>query len=282
MCHFGIPINQFVGAAGGQSVKFRAEAQRFATRVCTLNDATSDKGDDLQAPGNTSSGSAKIHIIVSIALWLYTAAVMDGSAAHIPVNVQSVKAVHPYPVRIDLLPYDQVVNCHQAPDCKPAHASSMADNPSTLDEESDGGLTIAGTGSELPLAAQSAEDRSAPSPQVTPPDRLGFEPGLLGLRFSIAPEDRARGAIRTKKRFQINGGAAKSLPITVADDGSIEVDAKDILRELDGAASARTLDNLSVASKTGDSISFDQLRSAGLDVRYDAVLDKITVNAPKP
>jgi hypothetical protein len=109
---------------------------------------------------------------------------------------------------------------------------------------------------------------------------LGLAPALRGLRFSIGGQARPADAVRTRRRFEINGGAAKAIAMNVADDGSIDVDARDLLRELEGSATARVVEKVSQAAGSADSISFDRLRSVGLDVRYDAVRDRIIITTP--
>lgn len=146
-----------------------------------------------------------------------------------------------------------------------------------------------------PLPAPAAQEGArqlpprgdVPSPHlVRPPADAGGAPvgesRLRGLNFSIADGPDAARATSARKGFRINGAEVGTMKIQVTDMGSIRVDADDLIGAMGKSVSADAAQSLKSAAGQSSQISFEQLRSAGFDVRYDPIKDKVVINSAKP
>lgn len=278
---FGIGPDRFVDERGVLGALAFQDSPQLANRPNDFKGSGEVALDgSSRTCGPAKRGTALIRLIATLALLAYAATGVEPPQAPTGTRMRSGEVPEPsYPLRINLgsneTASSSITFTDRARRSSPGNQLAEFGAPQAIPASPDEDPGLQPT-------TQVAQGQYARSAQTADTKQLGLTPGLEGLRFSIGPTELQRsGALRTRKRFEINGGAPKSLPIRVSDTGSIDLDAKDLLLELQGTAGARALEKLSAARST-DSVSFDELRSAGFDVRYDAVRDRVTINAPRP
>lgn len=84
-------------------------------------------------------------------------------------------------------------------------------------------------------------------------------------------------AIEFDIAVQLDGNLAGSVPLKIGSDRNVSVQLTELLALLRDRMDPQLLEWLSSAYSVNSHISFDQLRSAGIDVRYDAANDIVVM-----
>ena len=104
--------------------------------------------------------------------------------------------------------------------------------------------------------------------------------GVLAVRFDLAdpytPTNDGTGPIELRKGVRINGADAGSATIRVTDGATIAIARTDLGKMLTSAGRTDLAQGLPVA---GSFVTFDRIRQAGVNVRYDAASDRILLSS---
>lgn len=106
--------------------------------------------------------------------------------------------------------------------------------------------------------------------------------GLTAVRFNLADpyapsgDGQASGPIELTKGVRVNGAEAGNATIRVTDGATIAIARDQLDKLLSGAGRGDLADKLASA---GPFVSFDRIRQAGLNVRYDAASDRILLSS---
>ena len=112
------------------------------------------------------------------------------------------------------------------------------------------------------------------------PDSPPVLDGGLAVHFNLAdpytPNNDRSGPIELKKGVRINGADAGSATIRVTNGATIAMARIDLGKQL---ASAGRTDLAASMPAAGAFVTFDRIRQAGLNVRYDAASDRILLSS---
>ncbi len=159
------------------------------------------------------------------------------------------------------------------------HPQRMADDAATRDRL---GLTP----SSVPQSEDSAEPSSDEADTAQPSEGSQKDEaaklGLLDTDFSLVGTDaRAPRAnadtsepIRVRKTVAMGNATIGSLPITIDSDSRLSLEIRDLRQLLQGQAGFTT--RLERVPESG-TISFERLRDAGIDLRYNPTSDQVTL-----
>ncbi|MBX7458992.1 hypothetical protein K3152_12100 [Qipengyuania sp. 1NDH17] len=146
-------------------------------------------------------------------------------------------------------------------------------------------VTIPSTGT-APAAAPSAPPRpalAAAAPRrpaarrAERPDLVPDANGVLPIDFSLPEGVSARdGGVGVAKTLASEGGAATGLTIFLIGGSLIEVDRAELLAALAQLGAADKAGRVPPAGESGR-LSLDRVRTAGLDLRYDAIHDRLVL-----
>ena len=134
---------------------------------------------------------------------------------------------------------------------------------------------VAGDGPAVPVATARNDIAPAAKPAIqVRPDANG----VLPIGFSLERgETSAGGGVGVSKTIASPKGEMAGLTIFIVGDALIEVDRAELVRALSTIGATEEVQRLPQASGNGR-ISLDRLRQAGLDVRYDAVGDRLVLH----
>jgi hypothetical protein len=104
------------------------------------------------------------------------------------------------------------------------------------------------------------------STQADPSREVRALTSLAAVSYDLAGGAMSSNAIQTEKKVDVEGAAQARIKVRIDENSTIYLDA--------GALSALLPSSKIPQSSTGF-VSFDQLRSEGVGVRYDAALDTI-------
>jgi len=120
------------------------------------------------------------------------------------------------------------------------------------------------------LAQWNAADfalQDGPSPIISPaPKAFRGTMSLSGLSYDLAGGATSRNAIQTEKSVMVAGASSAKVRVRIDENAKIYVDARQL---------ASLLPPGSLPQSQNGFVSFDQLRSNGVGVRYDASRDAI-------
>lgn len=124
----------------------------------------------------------------------------------------------------------------------------------------------------------------------------GSQPRALARPAKVSPATRQAPATRLAKAqsgarhyavtgnridFSIlvdaGGGAQGLVPVRISPDQNISLKLKDLLSLFEGDMEADHFSQLAASSAADEYVTFSQLRNAGIDLRYDAARDRITL-----
>ncbi|QZD91813.1 hypothetical protein K3162_09630 [Qipengyuania xiapuensis] len=135
------------------------------------------------------------------------------------------------------------------------------------------------SGETFPAASEPhvADRLPAPRPAVAiapRPDRNGVIP----IDFSLEQGETAvGGGVGVQKTIALSQGAMTGLKIFIVGDAVIEVDRLELARALAAIGAENKAVDLPAAGGNGR-LSLDRVRHAGLDLRYDAVRDRLVLH----
>lgn len=174
-------------------------------------------------------------------------------------------------VRVELRPA-QVVEADQATDLDAAVMLREPGNETELEIPSEPDSRAGpATGPAEPMPAFG----QGPSAQAMGPGGLD---GLLTVSFNLAePDARERSSIEIRKDVRFNGVDAGAATILIGGGSALFIAREDLRTLLSAARRADLVDTLA----TGEDhpfVRFDEVRRAGLDLRYDAAADRILIS----
>ena len=149
---------------------------------------------------------------------------------------------------------------------------------------------LAAAGPVVSEESPSSPDRTAPAPasatriskQVARDQRIAklAQPdanGVLPIGFSLAEGvSSVSGGVGVPKTIAAEGGEATGLTIFLIGGSLIEVDRGELVTALARLGASDKVGNLPAASESGR-LSLDRVRTAGLDLRYDAIHDRLVL-----
>jgi hypothetical protein len=101
--------------------------------------------------------------------------------------------------------------------------------------------------------------------------------GVLPIGFSLAEGVSAvSGGVGVSKTIAAEGGEATGLTIFLIGGSLIEVDRGELVTALARLGASEKAGNLPAAGESGR-LSLDRVRTAGLDLRYDAIRDRLVL-----
>ena len=107
-----------------------------------------------------------------------------------------------------------------------------------------------------------------------PAPRGSSDKNILALDFSLKPNfNPGPDGMRVTKALAREKGAQTELPIILVDATRIEIGRADLRAALDRLGVAKEDTKL----PQGDRMSLDAVRRAGLDLRYDAIRDRLVL-----
>ncbi len=118
---------------------------------------------------------------------------------------------------------------------------------------------------EAAQSAQPAQASAAPA-SVRQVGGTSSLTSLSDVSYDLAGGATSSNAIVTEKAIQVAGSPGARISVRIDENATIYVDAAQL---------AALLPKRLVPSSSNGFVSFDQLRSKGVDVRYDAALDRI-------
>jgi hypothetical protein len=90
------------------------------------------------------------------------------------------------------------------------------------------------------------------------------------------------GAIEFRLPVQVNGEQLGNVTLHVMADQKISLQLKELVTLFAPHLDPQMLQALSGTETAEEFVTFDRLRAAGIDIRYDAARDQIRLNAPQP
>jgi hypothetical protein len=174
-------------------------------------------------------------------------------------------------VRIELRPV-QFVESGQATDGEAAAKLRKAGNENEFEvppERAPGFEPAAGPIEPMPAVEQ------GPSVQGRRPTVLD---GLLPVSFNLSdPDEPDRSSIQVRKNVRFNGMDAGPATILIGGGSALSISREDLRMLLSAARRADLVETLA----TGENqpfVRFDEVRRAGLNLRYDAAADRILIS----
>jgi hypothetical protein len=148
------------------------------------------------------------------------------------------------------------------------------------------------------FAGQSNDSAAAASNTFSPPTALRKGRAALrsparlaraqhGALGGASAQPRAKyqmvgGAIEFQLPVQVNGEQLGNVTLHVMPDQKISLQLKELVTLFAPHLDPQMLQALSGTETAEEFVSFDRLRAAGIDIRYDAARDQIRLNAPQP
>ena len=178
-------------------------------------------------------------------------------------------------VSLDRVPEERVVEFgHVDPPLEfvmPVPVEADAEAERTAAEPRDLGLQ--GPSQSIPGRSERIAAATAPPARTLRPDRNGVLPISFSLTQSVAAEN---GGVGVAKTLASEQGAATGLTIFLIGGSLIEVDRNELVTAL---AQLGASDKAAVLPEPGASgrLTLDRVRTAGLDLRYDAVQDRLVL-----
>ncbi|WP_226699885.1 hypothetical protein [Qipengyuania gaetbuli] len=125
------------------------------------------------------------------------------------------------------------------------------------------------------LAEVAPHTPGAPEPSsMGPAPRGSSDRNILALDFSLKPNfNPGPDGMRVTKALAREKGAQTELPIILVDATRIEIGRAELLSALERLGLA--MDDAKLPQ--GDRLSLDAVRRAGLDLRYDAIRDRLVL-----
>lgn len=150
----------------------------------------------------------------------------------------------------------------------PPVGSPLASAPSPLGGASATGLKASGR--------EKAEAATRPQPRNLAQSRVGpDENGLLPIEFTLQQGVSSQvGGVGVAKTIASEAGQATGLTIFLIKGSLIEVDRGELISALATLGASEKADNLPAAGDNGR-LSLDRVRTAGLDLSYDAIRDRL-------
>ena len=114
--------------------------------------------------------------------------------------------------------------------------------------------------------------------QMAPPQKVRADAnGILPITYSL-PEgvSSTEGGVGVAKTLAAEGGQATGLTIFLIGDALIEIDRNELLGALARLGAQERVGQVPQASASGR-LSLDRVRTAGIDLRYDAVRDRLVL-----
>jgi hypothetical protein len=174
-------------------------------------------------------------------------------------------------IRIEL-PEVKVVEAAQATDLDASVIlrEAAASTESQADAEPDQGLELA-----MGQAGQARDpERNVParSPQARQPE------GLLEVSFNLAEAGAMdRSSLDVRKGVRFNGADAGQATIRVGAGSALYIASEDLRTLLSAAKRVDLVESLAAGAQQ-PFVGFDEVRQKGLNLRYDAVSDRILIS----
>ena len=127
-----------------------------------------------------------------------------------------------------------------------------------------------------PQFAAAVQPREVPEPAAAKPvtpDANGILPIDFQLQEGVSSQ---MGGVGVAKTLAAEGGQATGLTIFLIGGSLIEVDRKELITALGQLGASEKAARIPPADETGR-LSLDHVRTAGLDLRYDAILDRLVL-----
>lgn len=102
---------------------------------------------------------------------------------------------------------------------------------------------------------------------------------LLRLNYSIESGRDSSDAVDIRKAVQANGVDKGKIVLRIKSDSIISVKVDDIISLLGDGVNHEGVESLHASADVGGYADFDSIRAAGIDIRYDAVHDKLVVTS---
>ena len=101
--------------------------------------------------------------------------------------------------------------------------------------------------------------------------------GFIRDSFRLENFRPAANSMRQEKRFVLNEVVLGNLSLEFSSSSTINLRPAELLRVLDGKVPNDIYKRVEQLSAGGEMVSFDELRTTGFEIRYDAVNDRIVV-----
>ena len=179
-------------------------------------------------------------------------------------------------VGFDRIPEERVVDFgHEMPRITLVSPIS-SDVPGSDFHLSDAGLEASEITRPAPGPLVTSRPRT-PAPSVNQADVRPDANGILPIDFSLPKGVSSEtGGIGVAKTLASEGGTATGLTIFLIGGSVIEVDRNELVLALDQLGASEKAGRLPQAGASGR-LSLDKVRTAGLDLRYDAIHDRLVL-----
>ena len=130
----------------------------------------------------------------------------------------------------------------------------------------------------MPRPATRLASRPETQRKIAPAARVKADAnGILPIDYSL-PEgvSSTKGGVSVAKTLAAEGGEATGLTIFLIGDALIEIDRNELLGALARLGAGERVSQVPPASDSGR-LSLDRVRTAGIDLRYDAVRDRLVL-----
>ncbi len=195
-----------------------------------------------------------------------------------PANSESGAVVR---VSLSSVPEERVVRFgHEFPGRDPTGPNAVLDAAGPV--VSGESLSSPDRTAPAPASASASASATQISKQVARDQRMAkyAKPdsnGVLPIGFSLAEGvSSVSGGVGVPKTIAAEGGKATGLTIFLIGGSLIEVDRGELVTALARLGASDKVGNLPAASESGR-LSLDRVRTAGLDLRYDAIRDRLVL-----
>lgn len=172
-------------------------------------------------------------------------------------------------VPLDRVPEEKVVSFgHADPSFDP---SWHFEDPAGADHVSPVEAHLAESGAPEPATPRVA--KTVPPGRVVKPDRNGVLPIGYSLPQGVSSQE---GGVGVSKTLAVEEGTATGLRIFLIGGSLIEIDRGELVAALGQLGAPEKAQRLPAANDAGR-LSLESVRMAGLDVRYDAIRDRLVL-----
>ncbi len=173
-------------------------------------------------------------------------------------------------VSLDRVPEERVVEFgHEMP--RLAMVSPVPPTANPVDPIPVAGNTVTGTGMSQKLASVPERQTRPQAAVFVAPDSNGILPIDFELQEGVSSQV---GGVGVAKTLAAEDGQATGLTIFLIGGSLIEVDRQELIAALAQLGASDKAGRVPPAGETGR-LSLDRVRTAGLDLRYDAIRDRL-------
>jgi len=187
--------------------------------------------------------------------------------ANAPPLAGRVPRIQHYPIRLTFNELPTLGERKREPAVVPA-AAVIASATGGADQVADAKGAVTSTPAK-PVDQPPTVSALASKPAATGASAAPLRTVLIGSNFDLGAGARASDAIEVKKPVVLNGHAAGSVLIRIGSASQVFVRRSDLVPLLGG--------KFSMLRGDGDFVTLDQIRDAGVDVRYSSTRDTLDI-----